>query len=380
MVMAQVHSRPAEIHIMHAMRGIAAAAVLVYHGSELVTGRLFCQSGYLAVDLFFVLSGYVIARAYEAKLRGRALGLWAFMRRRFARLYPLYILGLAIALLSIVGFHLVHYQPPSLRLSAASAVISLFYLPVPPLLSIGAGNPYPLNNAYWSLGLEVLGNALYAAGIFRLRNKGLALLVGLGGAWLAYAGWAHGSLNGGAEWRSYGLGYLRFWYSFFVGVLIFRLTRERQIKAPPLFWLVLAGLCGILAYGPPLAWRAVYDLAVVLLGWPLMVIVAAQVATPARMAWLSHQVGEASYALYATHIPLIGLWLAMVYPLTGLGWRLYSASAFWAVALGILALSVVFARLDAVVRRRLATYPLTSLNAVLALVRGGKAGYQRADG
>ena len=71
------------------IRGIAAALVAMRHAGALFPGWDFPNSG-LAVDLFFVISGFVVASAYDRRLAD-GLTLGAFMRIRLIRLYPLYL-------------------------------------------------------------------------------------------------------------------------------------------------------------------------------------------------------------------------------------------------------------------------------------------------
>ncbi len=81
---------------LNALRGIAAFLVLLFHLAPDFPALPFFGSAYLSVDLFFMMSGFVIAYAYDDKLRG-GLGFWRFVEIRVIRLYPLYLLGLAIA-------------------------------------------------------------------------------------------------------------------------------------------------------------------------------------------------------------------------------------------------------------------------------------------
>src|SRR6185437_6209521 len=75
------------------LRGVAALAVVLYHYAS----DLIAPHGYLAVDLFFAMSGFVIASAYEAKLKD-GLDVRGFLGIRAKRLAPLWMLG------AIVGF------------------------------------------------------------------------------------------------------------------------------------------------------------------------------------------------------------------------------------------------------------------------------------
>jgi peptidoglycan/LPS O-acetylase OafA/YrhL len=81
------------------IRGIAATIVMTRHLPEMF-GRLTFPRCYLAVDLFFVLSGFVIANAYGARLAS-GMGLAEFMRIRFIRFFPFYILAFAFGIAAL---------------------------------------------------------------------------------------------------------------------------------------------------------------------------------------------------------------------------------------------------------------------------------------
>ena len=95
-----------EIPSLTGIRGVAAVVVVAFHlqvteGASALQGpvQTFVSHGYLAVDLFFVLSGYVMALNYQGLFatRRRVPDLRKFWLRRFARLYPMYFVGLAFA-------------------------------------------------------------------------------------------------------------------------------------------------------------------------------------------------------------------------------------------------------------------------------------------
>src|ERR1700761_6004380 len=81
------HAYPA----LDGLRGVAAIAVMLHHFRPLTAPWLFAH-GYLAVDLFFLLSGFVIAHAYDARFR-KGLGVPAFLVIRLIRLWPMIAFG-----------------------------------------------------------------------------------------------------------------------------------------------------------------------------------------------------------------------------------------------------------------------------------------------
>lgn len=138
---------------LDALRGVAALAVLVLHMPPL-TGLVF--HAYLAVDLFFIMSGFVIAHAYERRL----LAGWSpgdFIRTRVVRLWPLYLLGTAVGAAVFAGVAGDAVGFAVLGVLVAAAVVMM---PLP----LGAEvQIFDLNRPAWSLFFEMVANVLYAA-------------------------------------------------------------------------------------------------------------------------------------------------------------------------------------------------------------------------
>src|SRR5688572_27186028 len=88
--------------ILDGLRGIAALAVVIFHFMEWIFPDIsnnFIGHGFLAVDFFFCLSGFVIGYAYDDRIR--KMGTGAFFKARLIRLHPLVILG---SVLGLLGF------------------------------------------------------------------------------------------------------------------------------------------------------------------------------------------------------------------------------------------------------------------------------------
>jgi peptidoglycan/LPS O-acetylase OafA/YrhL len=163
------------------LRGLAAIAVLLVHFRYGPTGVTLAQKGYLAVDFFFVLSGFVVAHAYEQRLR-RGTWLGPFCLTRLLRLYPLY------AFASIIGIAAVYFQPGTDRDTghwAVSILLAVFFLPTPSQFSANPGSLYPFNFAAWSLFWELAVNLLYGVAALQLDKRLLSLLIALGAAGVA---------------------------------------------------------------------------------------------------------------------------------------------------------------------------------------------------
>lgn len=283
---------------LDAMRGVAAIFVVLFHLSAFnIAG-----GGYLAVDLFFVLSGLVISRTYDARLSG-GLKPTHFVILRVVRLYPLFLVGLVLALAKACGQLIFE---PGESLSAPQIVVSmateLFMLPSPAT----GGELFPLNGPSWSLFFELVINIAYAITALIIRPRWL-ILFALVSAGLMIQSALHAQiLNVGWDWPTFGGGIGRVGFSFTVGVLIQRLGFVRA--AQRVTWWALVPLLVVLPALVPNwdpVYRAYYDLPVALILLPLMVVLGANLYLPAGLQRVGHFLGEISYALYAIHFPLI---------------------------------------------------------------------------
>jgi peptidoglycan/LPS O-acetylase OafA/YrhL len=138
------------------LRGLAALAVALFHAAIFFPALTVIApaNGYLAVDFFFVLSGFVLAHAYSERF-AKGMTACAFMGRRLRRLYPLYLLSLALWLpLGIRGLMSRTLDP---RQTIIAAVAALLYLPAPQSFLV-----YPLNPPTWSLFYELAANLFFA--------------------------------------------------------------------------------------------------------------------------------------------------------------------------------------------------------------------------
>jgi peptidoglycan/LPS O-acetylase OafA/YrhL len=213
---------------------VAALIVVTFHLSEpLGTGHLdiLVNHGYLAVDFFFLLSGFVIGYAYDERWPTMRLG--TFLKRRFERLQPMVVLGMTLGAL---GFYwtdsplwpLIHTVP--LWKLLLVMLIGYTILPVPLSLDIrGWQEMHPLNSVGWSLFFEYLANLLYALGLRKLSNAALSVLVV--GAALALAHLAitspAGDVSGGwtLNAEQVRIGLTRMLYPFFAGLLLCRVGK-----------------------------------------------------------------------------------------------------------------------------------------------------------
>ncbi len=285
---------------LDAMRGVAALFVLVLHSPTLF--GFTPGSGYLAVDLFFVLSGFVIAKAYDARIE-HGLTVRSFMVIRLIRFYPMYLVGLAIATaLSL----LVTPSDGAAGLTPTLATkigFSLFLLPTPPFETL-AYPLYPLNGAAWSLGFELIANLAFALAWRQLTLRRLTVLALIFAGLLLWSAIEFGAVNAGAMWSNLWGGFPRVGYAFIIGVVIARLyPRLRQL--PQVNVLVPLGLTLLVLWiTPPPAYRVGYDVACATIVLPLLVVLGA-IAKRGRGEWVQTELGRMSYGIYVTHVSLL---------------------------------------------------------------------------
>jgi len=298
--------RPGVFTTFDGLRGVAALLVVSRHVGPYF-GPLSFPETYLAVDLFFLLSGFVIANAYDARLAKGGF-VTDFFKIRMIRLYPLYAAGLAVAVVLRLYMHGEEGDPWRLGALAQTALLALVLLPGP------KGDPtggYSLNSPSWTLLPEIVINMAYAV-LFRwMTTRVLIALIFVGSLGMVVAELTRGTLDVGfpdhAEWATP----FRMGFSFFAGVLMRRrfdgVRREAPLTALACVIVVIAALTA----HPPEAVRPVYELGLALIGFPLLILVASRVEATGRLGAAFHTLGLMSYAVYTLHLP-VGLLIYQV--------------------------------------------------------------------
>lgn len=316
--------------LLDGLRGVAALLVVWYHLFEAFATSPVDQRfnhGYLAVDFFFLLSGFVIGYAYDERW-GRGLRMRDFIKRRLIRLHPMVVLGalLGAAAFFVQGSVRWNGEPVSTGMVLAALLCGLLLIPAWPGAGHevrGNGEMYPLNGPGWSLFFEYLGNLLYMLLLRRLPTRWLTLLVALTGA--ALAAFAIGDLSGyghlGVGWTLAGSnfpgGMLRLLFAFPAGLLLAR--RFRPVRIRGAFWLCSLSLAVLLAM-PYVGseqnhlFNGLYDTLSTLLLFPLLLWLGASGhATDAATARICGFLGDISYPLYMVHYPSMYLFYAWVW-------------------------------------------------------------------
>lgn len=281
----------ARLHGLDALRGIAALCVVGLHAGAVFGGFPgWFSKGYLAVDFFLMLSGFMMARGTEAKL-ARGLTPLAFMKARYRRFWPMMALGSAIG-------------TPYLWIRAGN--LSAF---LPPFLANMALMPWPfrrlifaLNIPAWTIFFELVANAVHVWVLRRLGNRAIATLTLVALALTGWVGLTFGALDVGARPDSFLAGFPRIFLAYLIGVLTFRLRGDSPLLPAP-GWLALAAMPAAILASWYWAWRDLsFDLAFVLLVCPLTIAGGLRIVRQTWLGWLS---AEISFPLFAVHLPVL---------------------------------------------------------------------------
>lgn len=343
--------------ILDGLRGVAAMMVVIFHMCEAWNGgdhaKQIVNHGYLAVDFFFMLSGFVIAYAYDDRWHPangqRRMTLWDFFKRRLIRLQPMVVLGTILGALlfypsaSPKVFPLIAATPvPRLILIA---LVGCTLIPISISMDIrGWQEMHPLDSAAWSLLFEYIANIGYALGLRKVSNRVLLVLAALSAAFLTHylVTTPRGDITGGWSLNALELkiGFLRLCYPFLAGMLLQRMHQRLHVRNAFLWSSLLLVLTFTLPrFGTPATgWKnGLYEALVVILLYPVIVAMGAGEQISGRVATrLCRFSGAISYPLYLTHYALIYIYTAWVAdgkltPAQGLAWG--AALFFTAIAI-----------------------------------------------
>lgn len=296
--------------ILDGLRGVAAILVVLFHFFEIhypVYAQHPIHHGYLAVDFFFLLSGFVVGYAYDD--RWGKMGLWSFFRTRLIRLHPMVVFAVFLGAVCY-WFDPFLPKPAGLHLwkMLGITLLALTLLPAPDLR--GWGETHSLNGPCWSLLQEYLANIVYALVGRRLNRVALWTLVVISGATLSAIAIRRGDVATGWGFDSFGIGVARMVFPFFAGLLLFRSGRRLRVPAP----FVLCSLALVVLFLlPTTRFNGVYESACIVLAFPLVVAAGASADVKGPLAKVCDFFGELSYPLYITHYPFIYLYAGWIY-------------------------------------------------------------------
>lgn len=291
--------------ILDGLRGVAALAVVTFHFMEWVYAdysQNFIAHGFLAVDFFFCLSGFVIGYAYDDRIA--QMGLMEFFRSRIIRLHPLVILGSVLGLLAFLfdpfGGHPELYSAGQIVLTF---ICSLLLIPLPTIADRGF-NLFSFNAPAWSLFWEYVANIVYALVLCRVRRGWLLPLTILAGGAICYVAYRSGNLLGGWSGPTFWDGSARIAYSFLAGLLIYRFNWIIKSKLGFISLAVLLFLPFLMPFGK---WNWLTEPLVVICYFPLLVALGAGAVLSPGLQKSCIFSGRISYPLYMTHYAV--LWM-----------------------------------------------------------------------
>lgn len=348
--------------LLDGLRGVAAILVLFYHifegfsfaevtngdGDGIITTL---NHGHIAVDFFFILSGFVISYAYDS--RWKSMNTWQFFKRRLIRLHPMLVMGAVIGFLAFafVGFERWDGTAASAGWVMTALLLTMFMIPAVPGLPYevrGNGEMFPLNGPGWSLFFEYIGNILYALIIRRFSTKILAaftLLLGIAHAWFFI-----GNISGydmiGVGWTidevNFWGGLVRMLFPFSMGMLLARTFKPR--KARGTFWICSIILIVLFAvpYIKPcgeISLNSLYEFVCIAFIFPFVVWLGACGNSNGNITHKANKLlGDLSYPLYIVHYPIMYIFYAWL-----IEERYYTLEECWPTALLVVASSILLA-------------------------------------
>ncbi|MFV0390871.1 MAG: acyltransferase family protein [Paludibacteraceae bacterium] len=312
--------------ILDALRGVAAIVVILFHVLEIYSGgdhvKQLINHGYLAVDFFFMLSGYVMAHAYDD--RWDKMTVKAFFKRRLIRLHPMIIAGMTIGALCFF------FQESAMFPNIAETsfwtmmlvfVIGCTLIPIPTSMDIRGWNEmHPLNGPAWSLFFEYIANILHALILRRLSKIVLGILVAVAGVALIHLAVTspNGDIIGGwsLEPEQLKIGFTRLLFPYMAGMLLRRAVKPGEGKNT----FLLSGILLVAVLSVPriggyehLWANGLYDSLSVILLFPVIIYLGAigKITSPLTEKVCTF-LGDISYPIYIIHYPIVYVYYAWV--------------------------------------------------------------------
>ena len=342
--------------LLDGLRGVAAIIVLFYHifegfsFAEITNGAgdgiiRTLNHGHIAVDFFFILSGFVISYAYDDRWGKMTTG--GFFKRRLIRLHPMLVMGAVIGTITfaIAGFERWDSTTTATGWVMTAMLLTMFMIPAVPGVPYevrGNGEMFPLNGPGWSLFFEYIGNILYALFIRRLPTWGLGILTAALGFAHAYffvtdvsgygmvgVGWTIDEVN---FWG----GLVRMLFPFTMGMLVARTFKPCKVKGA--FWTCSALLIAILALPYFANCNCLYEVICIAAVFPLIVWLGASGSADGKTAKANRLLGDISYPLYIVHYPIMYLFYAWL-----IEKKYYTLQDCWGVALLVVVSSILLA-------------------------------------
>jgi peptidoglycan/LPS O-acetylase OafA/YrhL len=311
------------LHVLDGMRGIAAIQVMVYHYYS-DTHLSFLKNQFLAVDFFFILSGFVIFRAYGEQLRN-GLAASQYLARRVSRLYPMMAIGLLLGLPALYGRAVADPANYTVRDILSTLTSNFSMLPYVQVQRPVAGHvsPYiglfPGDAPLWSISFEMLASVSFL-GLLRLRERQLRIfcigtfsLLFIGAFFYGFTRYGRlFDMDRGWNYENFWGGFPRLFYGFSIGMLLYiwystaapRRLEGLKISLSPL--LLYGALVSMLAF--PWFVEGLYALLVVSVIAPLLIWFGSLAACRDRPTVMASVfLGWISFPLYCFHVPVLAI-------------------------------------------------------------------------
>lgn len=296
--------------ILDGLRGTAAILVVIFHLLEgYYPDMAFhpMHHGFLAVDFFFLLSGFVVGYAYDD--RWSNMSVLDFFKIRLVRLHPLVILSVVIG---AVAYWFDPYteavQHTSFIKLTVVMLIGCTLIPSPDIR--GWNETHCLNGPCWSLLQEYIANILYAFVGRRLSKTALWSVVIISGIILTVVAAWRGDVATGWGYDSFWIGLVRMMFPFFAGLLLFRIGKLVHI---PYAYSICSLVLILLFFLPRFKYNGLYEAACIILAFPLVVAIGAGGKIDGRWAKLCNFSGAISYPIYLLHYPFIYIYTSWIY-------------------------------------------------------------------
>jgi peptidoglycan/LPS O-acetylase OafA/YrhL len=297
--------KPTKQHfeVLDGLRGTAAVMVVLFHYSEFMYPSFDVSPfghTYLAVDFFFLLSGFVIGYAYDN--RWTSMSVKEFLYTRLIRLHPLVLIAMLLGIISYIFDPFAQAeQQTSIGHLITTAALSMLLIPSKSLPNRHV-EIFSLNGPAWSLFMEYIANIAYAVVGRKMSIKQLKIFVALTGFLIVIVGVQTNRVEGGWGWPNLDIGFIRTAFSFFAGLLLFRLNI--RIKIPWAFTLLSIVLIALFL-SPTVTYNGWYESAAVIILFPLVVAAGAGSSISGFAKKICQFSGKISYPLYILHYPFI---------------------------------------------------------------------------
>lgn len=309
-------SNKAHFPLLDGLRGVAAILVVVYHLFEAYFPVPVHPEnhGYLAVDFFFMLSGFVVGYAYDDRWSTMTMG--QFFKIRMIRLHPMVILSVIIG---VIAYWFDPFLPAESKFGLGklllTMVLAFTLLPHPDVR--GWNETHSIDGPLWSLFQEYIANFLYAIGFRRFSQKALAILCVFSGLALATVAIQRGDLGTGWGFDTFWIGLTRMLFPFFAGLFLFRSNWKISI---PYSGLASVALLIAVFFTPRFSNLQVnggFEAIAIIFIFPVIILLGAAANVSELGKKLCNLGGGISYPVYIIHYPIIyiyTMWIALKKP------------------------------------------------------------------